>query len=395
MQFIEIKDYLDYIGVNDRETTLFENLWPLPKGVSYNSYLLKGEITALLDTVKITKISEFLEKLNKSLGSRKLDFLVIHHMEPDHSGSIPTLLEIFPDLKIVGNKKTLQFLEEFYGITDNIVEVDEGDKLDLGGRELIFFKTPMVHWPESMVSYESYSKVLFSQDIFGSFGSLDGGIYDSDVGDFDNLEEEIRRYYSNIVGKHSKPAAMALGKLEGLEISMICPVHGPIWKENPSKIIDLYTKYATHHTEPGVVIAYGSMYGTNAKIANYLGTELARNGVKNVQTFDISKTHSSYILSEIWKYNGLILGSCTYDNGALPSVSNLLNILDLNKIEKHYLGIFGTFSWSGGGVKDINEFASKSKFDLVSKVEIKSNIKEEDYKKLSDLAAAMAKKVLG
>lgn len=395
MEFVKITDFLDYVGVNDRETSRFENLWPLENGVSYNSYLLKGEKTALLDTVKITKVSDFLNKLDESMGSKDLDYLVIHHMEPDHSGSISTLLERYPNLKIVGNAKTLSLLEDFYGINENTIEVDEGDELDLGGRKLVFYKTPMVHWPESMVSYEPESKILFSQDIFGSFACLDGGIYDSDIGDFELLVSEIRRYYSNIVGKHSKPAQMALKKLDGIEIDMICPVHGPVWKENPKKIIELYKRYANYETEPGVVIAYGSMYGTNSKIADYLGSQLAHYGVKTVKIHDTSKTHLSFILSEIWKYNGLLIGSCTYDLAALPTITSMLNILEKNKIENHFLGIFGSYSWSGGGVKEIQEFADKSKFEDVGSVEVKSRITEEDYKKLDELAKAMAEKVLG
>lgn len=394
MQFIRMTDYLDYIGVNDRETSLFENLWPLDHGVAYNSYLLKGEKTALMDTVKISKVDNFISKLRESLGDKSLDYLIVHHMEPDHSGSIQTILDLFPNIEIVGNKKTLQFLQEFYGISENTIEVDEGDSLDLGGRKLTFYKTPMVHWPESMVSYEEESKILFSQDIFGSFGTLDGGIYDYQQGNFEELESEMRRYYSNIVGKHSKSAVMALEKLEGLEIDMICPVHGPIWKESPGKVIDLYTKYASYDTEPGVVIAYGSMYGTNTKIANYLGRQLAKNGVNHVKTFDVSKTDISFILSEIWKYKGLILGSCTYDNRALPKMTDLLNILQMNKIEKHVLGIYGSFSWSGGAVKEIKEFAENSKFESLPEIEIKSSISEEDLEGLDKLAKEMAEKVL-
>lgn len=395
MHFIKITDYLDYIGVNDRETPRFENIWPLPKGVSYNSYLLKSDKTALLDTVKITKVSDFINNLRNSLDGRELDYLVVHHMEPDHAGSIKSLLDLYPNIKIVGNKKTIQFLSEFFDITDNTILIDEGDTLDLGDRKLVFYKTPMVHWPESMVSYEVNSKILFSQDIFGGFGALDGNIFDDEQGDFEALETEIRRYYSNIVGKHSKSANMALNKLKDLEIDMICPVHGPIWRKSPEKIINLYKKYANHETDPGIVIAYGSMYGTNAKMADYLARELVNNGINNICVFDVSKTNISYILSEVWRYNGLILGSCTYDNRAYPKMTDLMNILEMNKIENHYLGIFGSFSWSGGGVKEIREFSEKTKFDLVDEVEVKSRITDEDYINLEELAKNMAEKVLG
>lgn len=209
---VKMNDFLYYVGVNDRDTHLFENIWPLENGVSYNSYLIVAEKTALLDTVKITKVSDFTTKLREAIGDRDLDYLVVHHMEPDHSGSIETIRELYPNVKIVGNKKTIEFLNEFYGITDNLVEIKDGESLDLGSRKLTFYTTPMVHWPESMVSYEEYSKTLFSQDAFGGFGALDGTIFDDEI-NLDFYHSETRRYYSNIVGKFSKSVQFALKNL--------------------------------------------------------------------------------------------------------------------------------------------------------------------------------------
>lgn len=393
MLSVKINDFLHYVGVNDRDTHLFENLWPLENGVSYNSYLLTTEKTALLDTVKITKVSAFKEKLNAALDGRNLDYLVIHHMEPDHSGSISTIRELYPDVKIVGNKRTLQFLDEFYGITDNLIEVNDGESLDLGNKKLTFYTTPMVHWPESMVSYEEESGILFSQDAFGGFGSLDGTIFDDEI----NLEfyaSETRRYYSNIVGKFSQQVQAALKKLTPLKINMVCPVHGPIWRSHPNKIIELYDRWSKYEVEEGVIIVYGSMYGNTSKMAEIIARELAEQGIKNIKVYDVSKTHDSYILSEIWRYKGVILGSCTYNNYMFPLMTKLVNVLEMNKIKNHTLGVFGSFGWSGGAVKALKEFGERSPFDLVETVvEAKCSAKNEDIENLKQLAKEMAYKL--
>ncbi|WP_425540084.1 FprA family A-type flavoprotein [Microaceticoccus formicicus] len=390
---VRINDFLHYVGVNDRDTHLFENLWPLENGVSYNSYLINAEKTALLDTVKITKVSDFTAKLRAALGDKNLDYLVIHHMEPDHSGAVSTIRELYPDVQIVGNKRTIQYLEEFYGITENILEVKDGETLDLGDRSLTFYTTPMVHWPESMVSYEPKSKILFSQDAFGGFGALDGTIFDDEI-NLDFYHSETRRYFSNIVGKFSKQVQSALKKLAGLEISMVCPVHGPIWRSHPEKIIELYDKWSRYEVEEGVIIVYGSMYGNTQRMAEVIARELAVQGISNIKVFDVSKTHESYILSEIWRYKGLILGSCTYNNYMFPLMTKLVNILDMNKIENHVLGVFGSYSWSGGAVKALKEFGEKGKYDMIPEVvEAKCAACDEDIIGLRNIARTMAHKL--
>ena len=321
---VEILKDLYYMGVNDRDTNLFENMWPLPEGVAYNSYLIVDEKTALLDTVKITKVNGFIENLKKNLNGRDLDYLVIHHMEPDHSGCYLSVLDIYPNLTFVGNKKARAMFKDYLDMEpENFIEVKEGDTLSLGKRTLTFVNTPMVHWPESMVSYETTDKILFSQDIFGGFGALNGTIFDDEM-NFDFFRDEIRRYYSNIVGKYSKQAAKALEKVKTLEINVICPVHGIVWRSHPNMIIDEYIRLANQINEEGVVIAYGSMYGNTEKMADTLARYLAEEGIRNIKVFDVSKTHVSYILSEIWKYKGFILGSCTYNNSLYPNVTQIL-----------------------------------------------------------------------
>ncbi|MDO5689686.1 MAG: FprA family A-type flavoprotein [Tissierellia bacterium] len=390
---VKINDFLHYVGVNDRDTHLFENLWPLENGVAYNSYLLTAEKTALLDTVKITKVSDFSAKLKAALKGKTLDYLVVHHMEPDHSGSIVMIREMYPDVQLVGNKRTIQYLDEFYGITDNILEVKDGDTLDLGGRSLRFYTTPMVHWPESMVSYEEKSKILFSQDAFGGFGALDGTIFDDEI-NLDFYHSETRRYYSNIVGKFSKQVQSALKKLSGLEISMVCPVHGPIWRSHPEKIIELYDRWSRYEVEEGVVIVYGSMYGNTQRMAEVIARQLAEEGIKNIKVFDVSKTHESYILSEIWRYKGVILGSCTYNNYMFPLMTKLVNVLEMNNLINHVIGVFGSYSWSGGAVKALREFAERGKYDVIDEViEAKCSACDEDIEGLKRVAKQMAYKL--
>lgn len=393
---VKVTDDIYYIGVNDRETHLFENMWPLDNGVTYNSYMIVDEKTVLLDTVKLTKVDSFMNKMNEVLQGRKLDYLVIHHMEPDHSSSVTTILGHYPEVTLIVNKKTKELLRDFYGIEDaNMIEVKEGDQISLGKRTLTFYMTPMVHWPESMVSYESVDQILFSQDAFGGFGALNGPIFDDEI-NWRFYESETRRYYSNIVGKHSKQVQGVLKKLSALEIKMVCPVHGPVWRTNPAKIIEEYRKWANYETEEGVVIVYGSMYGNTAIMAEAVARQLAEEGIKNIKMFDVSKTHASYIISAIWKYKGLILGSCSYNNGLFPPMANLVNLIQMNNIQNHTLGVFGSYSWSGGGLKNLKIFADASSYDTIDTVvEAKCTPKQDDLENMILMAKEMAKKLRG
>lgn len=391
---IKIQENLYYLGVNDRQTEYFENMWPLPYGVAYNSYLLTGEKTCLMDTVKVSKSDEFVDSVKAILKDRKLDYLVIHHIEPDHSGSIPQILDLYPDLKIVGNKKTRSMLNDYYEIdSDHFIEVGEGDELDLGDRKLTFYLTAMVHWPESMVSYDAENKILFSQDIFGGFGTNDGAIFDDEL-DYDLRRTEFRRYYTNIVGKYSQMAVRAINKLSSLEIETICPVHGCIWRKQPSRIVEDYTKWATYEVNEGVVIAYASMYGNTELMADQLARYLADEGVRNIEVFDVSKTHESYILSNCWEKKSLVLGSCTYNNTVYPVMNNLLNILKMQKLKNHVVSVFGSFGWSGGAVKNLKQFVEEGNFETTETVvEAKGRMKDEDDQGLRQMAKEIAAKI--
>lgn len=260
----EISRNIHYVGVNDRTKHLFEGLWPLPLGVSYNSYLIVDKSVVLIDTVDHCYTDLFFEKIKNILGERPIDYLVVNHMEPDHSASINDLCRVYPDIKIIGNSKTIGMIEGFYGIFDKFHEVKDGDRLPLGEKVLTFYMTPMVHWPETMMTYCEDDKILFSGDAFGCFGTLDGGIIDYQM-NTEKYWDEMFRYYSNIVGKYGAPVQKALAKLSGIDIQIICSTHGPIWKEEIQKVISIYNKLSLYEGEEGVVIAYGSMYGNTEK----------------------------------------------------------------------------------------------------------------------------------
>ena len=270
---IPVTGDIHWIGVNDRETDLFEAQWPLPEGVSYNSYLIRAGKTALIDTVKKTHLTQFLKKL-KSLvagGREKVDYLIINHMEPDHSGAVPVLKQLFPEMTIVGNKKTLELVKDFYGIEVGTMTIADGDVLDLGGHVLRFILTPMVHWPETMMTYDETSQVLFSGDAFGSFKTLDGGLFDDEI-NIARYDDEILRYFSNIVGKYSPMVQKAMARLQGIDIGVVASTHGPVWRKAPNYILDRYDLWSRYMAEPGVVVAYASMYGSTLEMAEAAGS---------------------------------------------------------------------------------------------------------------------------
>ena len=365
---VPISDSVYWVGVNDRRTDLFESIWPLPKGVSYNSYLIVDRKVALLDTVKEMSLSGYLEKLKAVLASeRKIDYLIVHHLEPDHSGSVRVLREIFPEMKIVGNKRTTGFLERLYGIKHGVDVVRDGDELELGGKKLKFFLTPMVHWPETMMSYELGDKILFSGDAFGGFGTLNGGIFD-DTLDIAYFEDEILRYFSNIVGRYSPMVQKALAQLKDVDVKIVAPTHGPIWRKHPGRIIELYDRWSRYEAEEGVVIVYASMYGNTERMAEAVAEGLSEQGCQTVRLHDVSRTHVSYTLRDIWRYQGLILGSPTYDTKVFPLMDSLLKLLETKMVKKRAVGIFGSYGWSGGAVKAMTGFVRNNSLELVEPV---------------------------
>ena len=365
---VKIADQVYWVGMNDRESPLFESLWPLPNGVSYNSYLILDRKVALLDTVKKISTPNYLTKLKRLLpAGKKIDYLVVHHLEPDHSGALPLLLELFPELRIFGTKKAAEFLANLYNIAENVTVVTDGDDLDLGERKLKFVTTPMVHWPETMMSYEPKDKILFSGDAFGGFGTLNGGIFDDTV-DIEYYEREILRYFSNIVGKFAPMVQKAIAKLKNLEINIVASTHGPVWRSRPDRIIELYDRWSRHESEEGIVVAYGSMYGNTEMMMEAIVRGVAQEGLRTVRVHNVSQGHSSFIISDIWRYKGLILGSPTYDAKLLPPMDSLVSLLADKMIRNRCAGVFGSYGWSGGGVKSLREFVIQSGLQLVEPV---------------------------
>ena len=390
---IKVTDRIYYLGVNDRRKQLFENMWPLPNGVAYNSYLIKDEKTALVDTVEMGTARGYVAQVEEVLEGRDLDYLIINHMELDHSGEIGEIVRRWPNVRIVGNTKTFKILEGYYGIKDNLLEVCDGAELALGHHNLKFVFTPWVHWPETMMSYCTTDKILFSADAFGTFGTLDGGIFDDEV-DFEVYREEMRRYYSNIVGKYSNMVQKAFAKLAGVEIKMICPLHGPVWRSNPGKVVELYDRWSTYKSRDGVVVIYASMYGNTATTADYIARKLSEAGVRQIKVHDVSKTHLSYLISDIWKYKGVVLGSCAYNAEMFPLMEQLTRELQHMGVKDKYLGLFGSYSWNGGGVRNLSAFADAIGWELVGcPVDLFGAPTPEKLAACDELAKEMAKKL--
>ena len=298
---IEITDKIYYVGVNDRNKELFEGLWPLPNGVSYNSYLIDDEKVCLIDTVEVDFFMPYLKNIREILGDRQIDYLVINHMEPDHSGAIELIRKYYPGVKIVANKKTFGMIDGFYGITTDEVEVKNGSKLSLGHHELTFVLTPMVHWPETMVTLDTTTNTLFSGDAFGCFGALNGGIIDSEI-NCDTFWLEMVRYYSNIVGKYGTPVQNALKKLEGVQLDYICSTHGPVWHEHISKVIGIYDRLSRYETEEGIVICYGTMYGNTERMAEVIARAASQAGIKNIVKMLSRKINEVETEAQIYRY---------------------------------------------------------------------------------------------
>jgi len=394
MQQVNLSQDIYYLGVNDRRTHLFENLWPIPYGISYNSYLIVDEKVTLIDTVERAFIDDYFDSIDRILGDRQVDYLVINHMEPDHSGALNAIVRRYPGITLVGNKKTFGIAENYYHSPVNTLVVKDDFVLDLGRHKLQFQTIPMVHWPETMVTYEETNKIVFSGDAFGSFGTLDGGIFDDEV-NLNFYEEESMRYFTNIVGKYCPHTQRALKKLASLDIKMIAATHGPIWRSNLNWILSRYNKWSSYDLDCGAVVVYGSMYGNTRKMAETIARQLAVRGIKNIRVYDASKTHPSYIINDIFKYKAFIVGSAAYNNEMFPSVEALLAKIEHMAPKNHLLGIFGNCSWSGGGVKNLKNFAEKIKWDLVAApVEEKGNLKVTTQDELIRLADDMADRLL-
>lgn len=391
----EIKDKVYNVGVNDRKKTLFEGLWPLPSGVSYNSYLIDDDKICLIDTVEVDFFTQFLENIREVIGDRPIDYIVINHMEPDHSGSLSLMRKYYPDIQVVSNKKAFDMLRGFYGISGGEYEVKNGDTLELGHHTLQFFLTPMVHWPETMMSLDVTDNIIFTGDAFGCFGALNGGLIDSEI-NCDDFWLEMIRYYSNIVGKYGTPVQNALKKLAGIPLDYICSTHGPVWHEHLNKVVALYDQMSRYETEEGLVICFGTMYGNTERMAEVIARAASQAGIKNIVMHNVSKTHHSYIIRDVFRYRGLIVGAPTYNTGLYHEMDVLLSELANRDIKNHYLGWFGSYGWAGKAVAKIKEWNdTQLHFEPVGKpVEMRQALTADVAAQCSELGKAMAERLI-
>ena len=357
------------VGVNDTDKVLFEGLWPLPYGVSYNSYLVVDQKVALIDTVEAGFEDEFLVNIAEAIGNRQIDYLIVNHMEPDHSSLVGYMLERCPDLMIVANAKTVPMLKGYYNVPQERIHViAEGEELSLGGCSLKFYMIPMVHWPETMVTWLECENTLFSGDAFGTFGAVPDSILDEE-GTFNEYKDEMMRYYSNIVGKYGTPVQSALKKLSGLEVLRICSTHGPVWENEVAEVVALYDKMSKYEVERGVCIVYGSMYGNTAAAAEALAEELAKLGIPYA-IHDLAGNNSGELgisgaLRDVFKYDTIVAGSPTYNNGIFPPVETFMRSLQSRLIKNRRFYAFGSYTWAGSSVNLLNSMAESMGFTVL------------------------------
>lgn len=391
---MKITDNIYYVGVNDRNKVLFEGLWPLRNGISYNSYLVTGQKIALIDTVDSCFFPYYICKIREIIGSKPIDYLVVNHMEPDHSGSIALVRHYYPNICIVGNKKTLSMLEGYYGEFNNTFCVCEGTELDLGGANFRFVLTPMVHWPETMMTLETKTDSLFSGDAFGCFGALNGGVVDIQL-DAIRYKYDMIRYYSNIVSKYGIQVQMALKKIAKVKIKRICSTHGPVWSEKIPQVIDIYNRLSLYQGEKGVCLIYGSMYGNTEHMAESVAEGLINGGLKDFVMHKLGRTEPSYLIADAFIYKGLVLGAPTYNNGIFPLMEDLLAELQGHNLKNRFVGCFGSFSWAGQAVNKLVEFATQSCNELIGEpIELKQGFSKEIADRCYQLGQIMAQKIL-
>lgn len=397
--FRKVTEDLYWVGGNDRQIELFENIFPLAKGVSYNSYLLLDEQTVLFDTADYAIGKQFIENVMSVLNGRNLDYIVVNHMEPDHCSLIGELLLHYPDVKIIGNAKTFPMIEQFFSfdLTGKTLTVKEGDTFCSGKHTFRFIMSPMVHWPEAMMTYDEKDKVLFSADAFGTFNALNGNLFNDELDFNRKWLDEARRYYTNIVGKYGPQVQNVLKKASSLDIQMICPLHGPVWRSNLNFIIEKYNLWSRYEPEEkGVMIAYASMYGNTENMAEILAVMLAEAGVKNIHMHNISKTHVSELISDSFKYSHIVLASPTYNNGIYPLMDNYLEDMKALSLQNRTIAVLGNGSWAPQATKLISAKIKEMKNMrlLEASVTIKSSLKEAQLEELNSLSRQIAEEVL-
>lgn len=390
----KLTDSVVWVGGNDRRLALFENLFPIPRGVSYNAYLILDEKTALIDTVDSSISQQFFENVSHALSGRQLDYLIVNHMEPDHCANIQDLALRYPNLKIVGNAKTMALIGQFYhmDLEGRTIIVKENDTLSLGAHTLRFYFSPMVHWPEVMMTYEEKEKLLFSADAFGSFGALNGNIFNDEVAFDRDWLADARRYYTNIVGKYGPQVQAAIKKLAGVDLQMVCPLHGPIWRSNLDYLLDKYDHWSRYEPEESrIVLLYGSMYGDTENAVNILASSLAESGVKDIAVYDVSSVHVSTLIAEIFRSSHIILAAPTYNAGIYPAMLNLLHDMKALNLRNRTVGLIENGSWAPSCAKQMAALLDEMKNMQILEpvVTVKSAMKEDTLSQLNKLKDAI------
>ncbi|WP_315079538.1 FprA family A-type flavoprotein [uncultured Clostridium sp.] len=389
----KVNEDLYWVGGNDKRLALFENIHPIPRGVSYNSYLLLDEKTVLFDTVDWSISRQFIENIQHVLNGRELDYLVINHMEPDHGASIEEILLRYPNVKIISTEKAFLLMRQFGFDIDGKEEiVKEGDTKSFGKHVVTFIAAPMVHWPEAMVTFDTTNGVLFSADAFGSFGALDGKLFNDEVDFEHDWIDEARRYYTNIVGKYGPHVQALLKKASGIDIKMICPLHGPVWRTNIGYFIDKYDKWSRYEPEEkAVMIVYASMYGNTESAATSLATKFVEKGMKNVVMYDVSSTHVSELISETFRVSHVVLASVTYNLGIYPPMHNYLMDMKALNLQKRTFAIVENGSWACKSGTLMHEFLDKMKemTILEDKVTLMSSMKEDNIIDMDELVKSV------
>ena len=396
----KITDDLYWVGANDRRLALFENIHPIPRGISYNSYLLLDEQAVLFDTADWAVCRQFLENLETVLNGRKLDYLVVNHVEPDHSASLEEILLRWPDVKIIGTAKAFTFLHQFGAKTEGHEDpVKEGDTRCFGRHTVTFLSAPMVHWPEVMVTFDTTNGVLFSADAFGSFNALDGKLFNDEVNFDRDWVDEARRYYTNIVGKYGMQVQSLLKKAAKLDIKMICPLHGLVWRSDLGYYLGKYDKWSRYEPEEkGVMIVYGSMYGDTESAAEALAAKLVEKGVKQVEVFDVSSTHVSNLISESFRLSHIVLASVTYNLGIYPPMLSYLHDMKALNVQKRTFAIVENGSWACTSGTLMTDFVTKEMKNcsvLENRLSIRSSLSSDAEPQLDAFAAAVADSVNG
>ena len=390
----KVVDDLYWVGGNDHRLALFENIHPIPRGVSYNSYLLLDEKTVLFDTVDWSICRQFLENVEHVLDGRDLDYLVINHMEPDHGASIEEILLRYPNVTIISTEKSIMLMHQFgFDVDDKTMTVKEGDSFRFGKHNIVFVEAPMVHWPEAMVSFDTTDSILFSADAFGSFGALDGKLFNDEVNFDRDWIDDARRYYTNIVGKYGPHVQALLKKASTLDIHYICPLHGPVWRNDFGYLLDKYDKWSRYEPETcGVMIAYASMYGNTESAAQVLAAKLAEKGMTNIALYDVSNTHVSYLISETFKYSHIVLASVTYNLGIYPVMHDYLMHMKALNLQKRTVGIIENGSWapkSGSLMKEFLDEEMKQMSILNSEVNMISALNDNNANEVDNLVESI------